>query len=943
VRREKKENEVRHLTETYESGLMRIISVSAALIVAILIMATAGLATGHPLLDEVEPGFVPISTLVITLLFLLGVSWFLYGTNPGRYWPRIIVGAVGSLVTVVTGLKILQWVDPTAMNFQMLVFPNFLSTVLSSNVQMSLVTACVLFGGGLAGVLVAWSSKRTSRTIVALFGIGTVCCGVVMTIGYIYQVPFLYGSPIKPVSLIAAIAFMFLGIEIWAAAGSNCWPNSRFVGDSPYARLLRGFLPAMLVLLFLISLPAGLLGRSMSPIVTALELLAGVVVAVVAVSGLSHRIGSEIDAYNAELRRADTKLRESEQKFRHMAERSVDAVATVNSQGIITYMSPAVERIFRYKPEEMIGKPIKNFHPESELPRLNKVFTDALEAGHIEGALLETLRKDGSHGYIEVNASATYLDGKAVEVQSILRDLTERRRVEDRLRESEERARSLFDRVLDGVYKSTHEGRFVDVNPAFVKMFGYSSKQEMLDIPDIKKELYFSAEERGKHLLDTNQEEMKEYRMRRKDGSEIWVEDHGHYIHDEKGDVIFHEGILRDITERKRMEDELQRYSAHLEELVEERTKKLTESEAEFRELANELRASRERLEYIITSNPALIIISKPFPDYSDYYAVYQSRSTLAMTGFDSDEFIGEKGSAFWATRVHPDDLASFKEGTVKFWEDGHRVCEFRFLHKNGTYHWIHEEAQLIRDANGRPDEVMAYWTDVTELKELALRLSEAQHLAGVGQAAAMVGHDLRNPLQVIAGAVYLLRTQQLEPRERDEILESIQKSVDYSDGIVNDLLDYARTFHLTHVKTTPKRLVARALERIQVPPRIMVHDQTGEQPIIAVDQDRMKRVLVNLIENAVDAMPMGGTLTLSSETLDGHAQLRISDTGAGLPKDILQNLWKPLQTTKAKGMGLGLAICKRIIDAHEGKISVESKQGEGTTFTIRLPIKATT
>ena len=171
---------------------------------------------------------------------------------------------------------------------------------------------------------------------------------------------------------------------------------------------------------------------------------------------------------------------------------------------------------------------------------------------------------------------------------------SERKRAEKKLRESEERFRSLFDRMLDGVYLSTHEGRFVDVNPAFVKMFGYPSRQEMLKIADIKKELYFSPEERGSHLLDTGQEEVEAYPMRRKDGSEIWVEDHGRYVHDEQGNIVYHEGILRDVTERKRLEEELKRYSEHLQELVDERTHALRESERATRHQADQLAALDE-------------------------------------------------------------------------------------------------------------------------------------------------------------------------------------------------------------------------------------------------------------------------------------------------------------------------------------------------------------
>ena len=143
-------------------------------------------------------------------------------------------------------------------------------------------------------------------------------------------------------------------------------------------------------------------------------------------------------------------------------------------------------------------------------------------------------------------------------------DITERKQAEQALRESEERYHSLFNSVLDGIYRSTHEGKFIDVNPAMVKMFGYSSKEEMLAV-DIKNELYFVPEERGSHILDTGREEMDVYRMRRKDGSEIWVEDHGYYVHNKQGNIMYHEGILRDISERRQAEEGLHRAKESLE------------------------------------------------------------------------------------------------------------------------------------------------------------------------------------------------------------------------------------------------------------------------------------------------------------------------------------------------------------------------------------------
>jgi diguanylate cyclase (GGDEF)-like protein/PAS domain S-box-containing protein len=148
--------------------------------------------------------------------------------------------------------------------------------------------------------------------------------------------------------------------------------------------------------------------------------------------------------------------------------------------------------------------------------------------------------------------------------QQMRNELSARRQAEETLRESEERYRTLFDSMMDGIYRSTHAGRLVDVNHAMVKMFGYSSREEMLAV-DIKKDLYFSPGERGGHISNAKQVEIKIYPMKRRDGSEIWVEDHGYYVHDEQGNILYREGMLRDITARKQAEENSLLQSAALE------------------------------------------------------------------------------------------------------------------------------------------------------------------------------------------------------------------------------------------------------------------------------------------------------------------------------------------------------------------------------------------
>jgi PAS domain S-box-containing protein len=228
------------------------------------------------------------------------------------------------------------------------------------------------------------------------------------------------------------------------------------------------------------------------------------------------------------------------------------------------------------------------------------------------------------------------------------------------------------------------------------------------------------------------------------------------------------------------------------------------------------------------------------------------------------------------------------------------------------------------------------------ELREIQDKLLRAQRLAVIGELAGMVGHDLRNPLTSISGATYYLkrRLNQTIDGKVMEMLELIEKNIGYSNKIINDLLDYSREIKLDITETSPKALVEDALASVDIPNNIRVVKIAGKRSRIRVDFERVKRVLVNLIRNAVDAMPKGGTLTIKCRKKGEKVEFAVSDTGVGMSGEVMKKLWTPLFTTKAKGMGFGLAICKRFVEAHGGTITVESSLGKGSTFTVTLPIE---
>ena len=235
-------------------------------------------------------------------------------------------------------------------------------------------------------------------------------------------------------------------------------------------------------------------------------------------------------------------------------------------------------------------------------------------------------------------------------------------------------------------------------------------------------------------------------------------------------------------------------------------------------------------------------------------------------------------------------------------------------------------------------------WSNTDELSLLAGTIDGMmdERVNTIGEIAGMIGHDLRNPLTGISSAAYYLKRKygSLMDEKGRNMLEVIEKDVNYSNKIVSDLLEYSRPIQLDLQETTPKSALEEALSHVDFPKNVQLIDLTKSTPTISIDADKMKRVFINMIKNAVDAMPEGGKLTVTSEKVNDAVKIAFADTGLGISEENLKKLFGPLFTTKAKGMGLGLAICKRIVEAHGGRISVESAVNKGTAFTITIPIE---
>jgi signal transduction histidine kinase len=203
-----------------------------------------------------------------------------------------------------------------------------------------------------------------------------------------------------------------------------------------------------------------------------------------------------------------------------------------------------------------------------------------------------------------------------------------------------------------------------------------------------------------------------------------------------------------------------------------------------------------------------------------------------------------------------------------------------------------------------------------------------------------MVAHDLRNPLAGIKNAVYVLNKNYAKGMDDKgkSMLATIRECVDYSDKIVIDLLDFSTEFKLDKVITSPKELLDSVLSQFILPNNIHVVNMTDDNCFIVIDKNKIIRVFYNLIKNAFDAMPTGGELVISNKKLKDKVVVDFSDSGTGMSKEVIAKLWTPFFTTKAKGMGMGLPICKKIVELHGGKIEVASTLNKGTTFSVYLP-----
>ncbi|MGD8522810.1 MAG: PAS domain S-box protein [Desulfobacterales bacterium] len=560
-------------------------------------------------------------------------------------------------------------------------------------------------------------------------------------------------------------------------------------------------------------------------------------------------------------------------------------------------------------------------HNQYVRPDDRRKFQEMIERhGRVIDYEVELKRRDGSPITVLLTSHVRYdSKGNVLGYEGIVVDQSQRLQMEKRLRASQEDYKRLFENMPTGVFVSSKEGKFLDANQALLDMLGYASKEEFLKI-DITKDLYVRPEDRSRfrEMIERDGRVTDyEVEFKRKDGSTITILLTGHVRYDQQGNVIGYEGLNVDLSQRKLMERELQ----------------------EAYDFMNE----------IIRSSPNSIMATD-----LDGNIIFWNRAAEETLGYSASEVIGKMN----IEKIYPEGMARKVMQMLRSSEYG-KVGRLRsypmvYVRRDGEVVEGTLSAAIIYDAKGNEIASVGSFVDLRERLEMerALRrtqeqLLQSEKLAAMGRLTSQVAHELNNPLYGIMNTLELLKTEISPESKRRKILEMAHSETIRLSEMLRKMLSFSKP---DQEERQPVKINS-ILDEI-----LLLHEKQFRENDIKIDsrfaqgldlvyasKNQLRQVFLNMIANARDAMPDGGTLTVTTSGNSDEIGIEISDTGIGIPEKNLKKIFDSFFTTKdeVKGVGLGLSVCYGFIKDHGGDIKVKSEVGVGTTFTITLPVYA--
>jgi PAS domain S-box-containing protein len=376
---------------------------------------------------------------------------------------------------------------------------------------------------------------------------------------------------------------------------------------------------------------------------------------------------------------------------------------------------------------------------------------------------------------------------------------------------------------------------------------------------------------------------------------------------------------LRDITDRKKLERQLESYREGLESKVRERTE--------------EIEQTKQYLENLLENANDVIYTL----DQEQRFTYVNSK--VDAWGYRKEDLLGRPYLSLLSRRHRGRRLKSSLDIGAK------QVYEVEVVTRLGEIRTVMVSVSPLQGADGEILGVLGIARDMTDTKKLEQQIRNAEKLASVGKLAAGVAHEINNPLGGILNCLYNLRKGGVSAARQEEYWASMEHGVRRVQKIVRQLLDFSQQHEPEFSPADINGIVDQVLiltTHLFAPNRITLETRLGQGlPHVMVDRHMIEQVLMNLILNAVQAMKRGGLLTIRTSVAEGICRVEVSDTGSGIPASVLPRVFDPFFTTKGEGegTGLGLSVNLGIMERHGGKILVESEVGKGTTFTLCLPV----
>jgi PAS domain S-box-containing protein len=618
-----------------------------------------------------------------------------------------------------------------------------------------------------------------------------------------------------------------------------------------------------------------------------------------------------------ERKRMEREIREATKRFEKIAEMGEDGIIVFDEDSRIEFSNQMAAEILGLPKDQILGREFFSLIGKRDEEFLEEMVMRGEGPGEKVCTEMSIQTPHGQVKATEVCIAPTRSDDGRIRTYAYIRDITERKKFEKELKESEEKFRNLFERVRHGLFISSKEGKFVDCNQALLEMVGYQDKEEFLKI-DIAKDLYVNPEDRKTFQRLIEQHGFVkdlEVEFKKKNAEKITVLLTAHVKRDEKRGVIGYEGLNIDISERKRME--------------------------------RELKEANEFLMKLIESSVDGIIVTNTKGDILMF-----NRGAENILEYKADEVVGKMN----IRSIYEPGVA--KEVMEKLRSPDYggvgKLTSFPIFHRRKDGELIEGDlsASIIYDEKGKEIASVGIFKDLRErlriereLQKTQQALLQSEKLAAMGRLTSQIAHELNNPLYGIMNTLELLKTEVPPESKRRRILELSLSETQRLAEMLRNMLSFSKP---EEEKRRPIKMneliegILLVMEKQMRESNIKVETFFDDEiPEVMASTNQMRQVMLNMLKNAKEAMPKGGTLTVKTSKEVNKVLIHIQDTGVGIPEEIRDKIFEAFFTTKqkVKGVGLGLSVCYGIIKDHGGEIKVESEEGKGTTFRIRLPI----